>query len=172
MPRLSQKKADEYFEYLSEAMKKYEINTPLREAAFLAQLGHESLDLRYMEEIASGKAYEGRTDLGNINPGDGVRYKGRGPIQLTGRANYEKFGTLLDINLIDSPELAATPAVGFRIAGLFWTLKKLNALADLENIREITRRINGGYNGLEDRIRRYESAKRILQRPLPEGAST
>jgi putative chitinase len=78
----------------------------------------------------------------------------------------------LDINLIDSPELAATPAVGFRIAGLFWTLKKLNALADLENIREITRRINGGYNGLEDRIRRYESAKRILQRPLPEGAST
>ena len=68
-------------------MEKYQITTPLRRAAFLAQLAHESGELKYMEEIASGEAYEGRKELGNTAPGDGKRYKGRGPIQLTGRFN-------------------------------------------------------------------------------------
>ncbi len=163
MPRLPAEKADLYFPHLSAAMLEREINTPLREAAFLAQLAHESMELRYMEEIASGEAYEGRKDLGNVNPGDGKRYKGRGPIQLTGRTNYKKYGDLLGLDLISNPEQTATPEVGFRIAGLFWQLKKLNALADAEDFMEITRRINGGYNGLEDRKRYYEIAKRVLE---------
>lgn len=162
MPSLHEDKADLYFEPLQEAMNKYEINTLLREAAFLAQLGHESLDLKYMEEIASGSAYEGRVDLGNINPGDGARYKGRGPIQLTGRANYKRYGDLLGIDLEDNPEQASTPEVGFQIAGLFWSLRKLNTFADQENMKEITHRINGGYNGLDDRLKRYEVAKQVL----------
>lgn len=162
MPRLPQEKADLYYPHLIRAMQQYEINSGLRIAAFLAQLGHESADLRYMEEIASGEAYEGRKDLGNIYLGDGRRYKGRGPIQLTGRANYKKFGDLMMLDLVLQPELAATPEYGFKIAALYWTLKKLNALADLEDFREITRRINGGYNGHEDRVRRYELAKQVL----------
>jgi putative chitinase len=162
MPRLSDEKAALYFPPLTDAMQSREINTRLRMAAFLSQLAHESADLRYMEEIASGEAYEGRKNLGNVNPGDGKRYKGRGPIQLTGRANYQAYGELLELDLINNPEQAASPEVGFKIAALYWHIKKLNALADLENMKEITRRINGGYNGLEDRMRRYELAKQVL----------
>lgn len=162
MPRLSEEKAALYFPHLTDAMQSREITTNLRMAAFLAQLSHESADLRYMEEIASGAAYEGRKDLGNVNPGDGKRYKGRGPIQLTGRANYQVYGDLLDLDLVNAPEQAATPEVGFKIAALYWHIKKLNALADVGDMTTITKRINGGVNGLEDRMRRYELAKSIL----------
>jgi predicted chitinase len=163
MPNLSKSKADAYFPYLKKAMEQFEINTVLREAAFLAQLGHESASLRYMEEIASGSAYEGRADLGNTEKGDGRRYKGRGPIQLTGRSNYRKYGQILGVDLENHPEKAATPEYGFKIAGLYWKLHELNALADSEDVRGITRRINGGYNGLADRLYRYELAKVALE---------
>lgn len=162
MPRLSQKRTDLYFPYLDAAMQEFEINTVLRMAAFLAQIAHESAELRYWIELASGEAYEGRKNLGNIHPGDGVRFKGRGPLQLTGRSNYRKFGDLLMVDLVLRPDLAATPEYGFRIAGLYWTLKKLNVLADLEDFREITRRINGGYNGLANRLKYYDRAKQVL----------
>lgn len=162
MPGLSWDKTTLYYPYLIEAMESREINTFLRMAAFLAQLAHESADLRYMEEIASGEAYEGRKDLGNVNPGDGKRYKGRGPIQLTGRANYKVYGELLDLDLVNAPEQAATKEVGFKIAALYWHIKKLNALADIGDMKTITKRINGGFNGLEDRLRRYELAKQVL----------
>lgn len=168
MPSLKQERAELIFPHLDNAMQEREINTPLRCSAFLSQVGHESDDLRYMEEIASGEAYEGRKDLGNIYPGDGRKFKGRGPIQLTGRANYKKYGDLLNIDFLLAPEMAALPEYGFRVAALYWTLKKLNALADAEDIKEITRRINGGYNGLEDRLRRYELAKQVLDTPDPE----
>lgn len=162
MPRLTDEKATLYYPHLIKAMGEREIVTPLRMSAFLAQLAHESVDLRYMEEIASGEAYEGRKDLGNTEPGDGKRFKGRGPIQLTGRRNYQKYGVMLNIDLLNFPEQATLPDVGFRIAALYWTLNKLNALADVDNIKAITLRINGGYNGLEDRTARYERAKKIL----------
>ena len=162
MPGLSDAKAEIYFPHLVAAMEERKINTSLRMAAFLAQVGHESLDLRYMQEIASGAAYEGRKDLGNIQPGDGKRYKGRGPIQLTGRSNYVKYGRLLSVDLVNFPEQAATPEIGFRVAALYWSLNNLNVLAEIEDMKEITRRINGGYNGFDDRMKRYEIAKQVL----------
>src|SRR5882762_128932 len=162
MPNCAAAKRADYLPYIQQAMQEFEITSYLREAAFLAQLAHESGELRYMEEIASGAAYEGRKDLGNTQPGDGKRYKGRGPIQLTGRANYSKYGQLLGLDLVNNPTVAATKEVGFRIAGQFWKLNGLNELADQQQFKTITKRINGGYNGLDDRIKYYERAKTVM----------
>lgn len=164
MPNLPAAKRADYFPFIQQAMAEFDITSYLREAAFLAQLAHESAELRYMEEIASGAAYEGRANLGNTQPGDGKRYKGRGPIQLTGRANYTKYGQLLGLDLVNNPTIAATKEVGFRIAGQFWKLNGLNELADKQDFKLITKRINGGYNGLDDRIKYYERAKRVLSK--------
>ncbi|HEX8438344.1 LysM peptidoglycan-binding domain-containing protein [Archangium sp.] len=162
MPNLSAAKAKEYLPHINRAMAEAGINTPKRQAAFLAQLGHESGGLRYMEEIASGSAYEGRRDLGNTQPGDGVRFKGRGPIQLTGRSNYAAAGRALGLDLVNNPRQAATPEVGFRTAAWFWNSRNLNSYADSGNFRELTRRINGGYNGLADREAYYRRALAAL----------
>lgn len=148
---------------LDAAMTEANISTPLRQAAFLAQLAHESGDLRFWEELADGSAYEGRAKtLGNTQPGDGPRFKGRGPIQLTGRANYRAAGEALGVPLEQQPELAATVDVGFRVAAWFWTSRGLNALADAGDFDGITRRINGGFTGKADRDARYLIAKRVL----------
>ena len=146
---------------LNDTMEKYEINTPLRAAHFLAQLIHESGSFRYTVELDSGEAYEGRADLGNTQAGDGPRYKGRGFIQLTGRANYSLYGLSLGVDLIAQPELVATtyPA---DVAGWFWANHSLNALADADNVNAITRMINGGYNGLQERIFYLQKAKTVL----------
>ena len=183
MPHCPSARRTEYLPFIQQAMQEFEITTYLRETAFLAQLAHESGELKYMEEIASGAAYEGRTDLGNTQKGDGKRYKGRGPIQLTGRINYQKYGAKLGLDLVNNPTIVATKEVGFRIAGLFWTDRGLNALADkgsqIVNVTRtrkngttfveqhpafdaITFRINGGFNGKQDRINYYERAKKIL----------
>lgn len=136
--------------------------TPLRLAHFLAQLGHESDGYRAMEEYASGAAYEGRADLGNTQPGDGKRYKGRGPIQCTGRANYRRYGLKIGIDLEGHPEIAAIPSLGMLIACTYWDDHGLNKLADADNIEAITRKINGGTNGLDDRKARLAAAKALL----------
>jgi len=165
MPGASAAKIAEYSPYLNSAMQQAGINTPDREAAFLAQLGHESGSFKYMQELASGKAYEGRKDLGNTQPGDGVKYKGRGPIQITGRANYAAAGKALGIDLVNNPALAATPAVGFRVAAWYWNSHNLNQYADLgtqAGFDKITKIINGGYNGKADRDSRYNIAKQQL----------
>jgi predicted chitinase len=153
-------------------MEEFDVTTKRRRCAFLAQLAHESVELRYMEEIASGAAYEGRLDLGNTHPGDGRKYKGRGPIQLTGRANYRRFGRILELDLEGKPELAAIAEHGFRIAALFWKLGGLNELADRLSMKgdvterkifsQITKRINGGYNGLNERLNYFRVAKQVL----------
>ena len=156
MPRL--KKPSTWLPLLNEAMAKFQINTPLRASAFLAQLAHESGQLRYMEELASGEAYEGRKDLGNVKPGDGKKYKGRGPIQLTGRGNYGRAGRELALPLEATPELVATPKVGLLVAGWFWSRAGLNLLADAKEFDRITRKINGGYNGKADRDKYYKKA--------------
>jgi predicted chitinase len=173
MPNLSLGKAGFYAPFLNVAMLEQDINSKRRRCAFLAQLAHESSELRYMEEIASGAAYEGRKDLGNIHPGDGKRFKGRGPIQLTGRANYRLFGNLLGLDLEHEPQIASKPEHAFRIAALFWQRKGLNELADKLTLKKsdagdkirfaaITKRINGGYNGLDDRLNYFRVAKQVL----------
>ncbi|APX65568.1 glycoside hydrolase [Sphingomonas sp. LK11] len=133
-----------------------------RLAHFLGQVGHESGGFRYMEELATGAAYEGRKDLGNVKVGDGRRYKGRGPLQLTGRANYRAFGAALDLDLENDPEIAADPAIGILIACEYWQQRKLNALADADDTKAITRRVNGGENGLPDRFMRTLQAKALV----------
>jgi predicted chitinase len=162
MPNLSAAKAEQYLPHLNKAMAEAGINTPKRQAAFVAQLAHESGEFRYMEEIASGAAYEGRKDLGNTQPGDGKRFKGRGPIQLTGRANYTAASKALGIDLVNHPTRAADPDVGFRTAAWFWNTRNLNSYADSGNFKEITRRINGGYNGLASREAYYRRALDVL----------
>ena len=147
---------------LNAAMAEYEINTQQRQAAFIAQLGHESAQFRYVREIASGAAYEGRKDLGNTQPGDGVRFKGRGLIQITGRTNYAACAAALGIDCVAHPELLELPVNAARSAGWFWSTHGLNELADKHDMYGITRRINGGSNGLSDRLALYEKAQQVL----------
>ncbi|HEV2772514.1 MAG TPA: peptidoglycan DD-metalloendopeptidase family protein [Thermoleophilaceae bacterium] len=158
-------KARAYAPYLAAAMREARITSKPRAEMFLAQLWHESAALKYFEEIAAGAAYEGRRDLGNTQPGDGRRFKGRGPIQLTGRANYRAAGRALGLDLESRPKLAATPKVGFRVAAWYWTSRSLNQLADRGDFREITRRINGGYNGWNDRVRWLKRMRSLDVRP-------
>lgn len=165
MPNSQPAQRAQYLPHLQAALAEFSINNPARQAAFLAQLAHESAELKFMEEIASGSAYEGRRDLGNTQPGDGKRFKGRGPIQLTGRANYQTYGRLLGVDLISNPPLAATPEVAFRIAGLYWKRNGLNELADKQWFKTITKRINGGFNGLAERVKYYGLAQRVLGVP-------
>lgn len=162
MPRALPSRLEASTEALAAAMAEAEINTVTRAAAFLAQLAHESGELRYMEEIADGSAYEGRKDLGNTQVGDGKRYKGRGPIQLTGRSNYRIAGKALGVDLENNPAQAADISVGFRIAAWYWTSRNLNARADNMDFLGITRAINGGTNGLEDRLKYYHRALEVL----------
>ena len=141
------------------------INSCARKSAFLGQIAHESGELMYMEEIASGQAYEGRTDLGNSQPGDGKRFKGRGPIQLTGRTNYRVAGKALGLDLLNHPEKVKTPEVGFRTSVWFWTTRGLNELADKNtsaSFRLITRKVNGGLNGYADREKYWLRARKVL----------
>jgi predicted chitinase len=142
-----------------------QIDTPLRQAHFLAQIGHESGELRFRAEIASGEAYEGRSDLGNTQPGDGRRFKGRGLVQLPGRANYREYGRAIgrEAELLANPELLETdPDLCVDVAGWFWAKRHLNMLADTDDLTGITKRINGGLDGLEDRRRLLKRAKSVM----------
>lgn len=150
---------------ISQTMAQREINTPLRQAHFLAQIGHESGELRFREEVATGQAYEGRADLGNNQPGDGRRFKGRGLIQLTGRANYTDYGRAIqrEAELLARPELVSVDiTLCVDVAGWFWNKRGLNALADKDDVLQITKRINGGLNGIDDRRRLLMRAKSLL----------
>lgn len=146
--------------FLEKYCKEYEINTPLRLAAFIAQIAHESGDFKYTREIwGPTKAqigYEGRLDLGNTVPGDGKRYLGRGLIQITGRNNYVKLSKKLGVDFVNNPELLEQPEYAVLSACSFWQDKSLNTLADAADFKTITRRINGGLNGYDDRLRRYK----------------
>ena len=140
------------------------LDNSLRLIHFLAQLAHESGNFKYMEEIASGAAYEGRKDLGNTQPGDGKRFKGRGPIQLTGRANYRRYGQQLGIDFENNPAIVAIPSVGLLVACKFWSDNGLNELADKDDVVSITKRINGGTNGLADRKAKLEIIKGMMEK--------
>ncbi len=137
------------------AMTEFSITSQARAQMFLAQVLHESGGLRFFEEIwgptAAQRGYEGRRDLGNTQSGDGKRFKGRGPIQLTGRANYRSFGPRLGLDLEQHPQMASQHAIGWRIAGLYWKSRGCNELADQGDFIAVTKRINGATNGLADR---------------------
>jgi putative chitinase len=160
------RRVDAFVDPLVRRMTARGIDTARRRAHFLAQVGHESGELRYTEEIASGDGYEGRLDLGNTEAGDGRRFKGRGLIQLTGRANYRAFGNAIGVDLLSgtNPQRVATdPDLAVEAACWFWQARGLNLLADADDAEAVTRRINGGLNGLTDRLRQLERARFFLQ---------
>lgn len=159
-------RATEFLPFLEDAMHEFQINTPQRQAAFLAQVGHESGGLHWLVEIwgptDTQRRYEGRYDLGNIAPGDGFKFRGRGLIQLTGRGNYKTAGAALGVDLIEQPELLGEPALACRSAAWFWSSRGLNELADAGEFERITKRINGGLNGYAERLGLWEAAKVAL----------
>ncbi len=170
VPAMRADRVTAYLPHLNAAMAEFEIDSALRTAAFIAQLAHESGAFRWMKEIWGPNDAQRRYEppgslaakLGNTQPGDGARFMGRGPIQLTGRSNYQRAGAALGLDLVGDPERAAEPEVGFRIAGLFWKSRRINVPADAGDIVEVTRLVNGGRNGLAERTDYYERAKRVL----------
>ena len=158
---------------LNSAMDEFGIDNPLRQAAFIAQLAHESGSFRYVREIASGLAYNGRADLGNTNP-DALRiaaahlstpgpwWRGRGLIQITGYNNYVACGNALGIDLLHEPTLQEQPVHACRSAAWYWQWRGLNTLADVGDITGISRRINGGLNGVTERLAFYAIAREVL----------
>ncbi len=148
--------------HLNTTMQRYAITTPLRQAHFLAQVGHESDGFNTNEEYASGADYEGRGDLGNTRAGDGVRFKGRGLIQVTGRANYADCGRALAVDLINNPQRLGDFDLACLSAGWYWDTRNLNIYADRDDVLTITKIINGGTNGLADRESYLARAKRVL----------
>jgi len=177
--------AAKFMDFINAACDRFSINTPIRQLCFLAQVGHESGSLYFTEELASGEAYEGRKNLGNTQPGDGIRFKGRGLIQITGRTNYKAVGDALGADFISNPAMLAgknvTVCTATQLknaalsAGWFWNSRNLNAIADsisitkpietgtnLNNFILLTRKINGGTNGLNDRLNRYKAGQKYF----------
>lgn len=156
-------RATDFAEALTDAMAEFDINTPQRQAAFIAQIAHESGELRHTREIWGPtpvqSRYEGRADLGNTEPGDGSKFRGRGLIQITGRANYAECGAALGLDLLGAPELLEHPTAASRSAAWFWKHHGLNELADAGDFGHITRRINGGLNGQAERVAFWGLAK-------------
>jgi predicted chitinase len=154
--------------FLNASLPQAQVTNPLRAAMYLAQLEHETDHFRTMEEYANGTAYDLTINprlaakLGNTQPGDGARYKGRGAIQLTGRANYSKAGLALGLPLEEHPELAAQLDNAFRLAAWYWTAHDLNGFADKGDIHGATKAINGGLNGLLERTKAYDRACDVL----------
>ena len=171
MPYAGQR-AEVYLDPLNQTMEEFGIDTPRRQAAFLAQLAHESGSLRYVHELASGHAYEGRADLGNTQSGDGPRFKGRGLIQITGRRNYRACSLALfgDERLLNHPEILESVPHACRSAGWFWRENNLNRWADEGDFDGVSDVINrgrkttryGDSNGFKDRLAFYELAKEVL----------
>ena len=172
MPGLKRPTAEVYIGHLNAAMEAYAITTPQRQAAFLAQVAHESGELKWWAELWGPTDAQRRYEppnalaakLGNTEPGDGKRFRGRGPIQITGRFNYAKYSKILGLGdrLLAEPELLAMPEWGFQSAAAFWAENGLNTLADRAHFTDITRKINGGLNGLAQRRAYWQRAKVVL----------
>lgn len=166
------------FPALNQALLDADCTTVNRAAMWLAQVGHESGGLRWMEELATGAAYEGRKDLGNTQPGDGVRFKGRGPIQITGRYNYsqvskwafEKGYVPTPTFFVDNPQMLASDSYGFLGVTWYWTVaRNMNVYADAASIVGATKAVNGGTNGLADRQARWDRCRAMGDAIVPDG---
>lgn len=153
------------------AIQEFDILTPERQAAFLAQVGHETMGLLYPREIwgptKAQLGYEGRADLGNTQPGDGAKYRGRGLLQITGRANYAKAGEALHLDLIGHPEILEERDMAALAGAWFWQAHGLNALADQGAFDRITLKINGGQNGATERRALWAKAKEAFSVGVP-----
>jgi putative chitinase len=168
-------------QWMNQTCPTYEIDTPHEFAHFLAQACHETDHFRTLKEYASGQAYEGRADLGNTQPGDGVRFKGRGIFQTTGRANYFQLGVKQGQSdlFVNSPELLEQPQYAVWSACEYWKTRSLNDIAnhpdadvlkkkyrgnviDVSPVEFISLTINGGYNGMDERKRFYALAQSVL----------
>jgi putative chitinase len=147
---------------INEVAEKYNINTNLRLAHFLAQVIHESGRFKYETEIASGSEYEGRKDLGNVQSGDGKKFRGRGFIQVTGRSNYKAVTKALGVDFLDNPELLGTPPYDMLSAGWYWDTHSLNQWADKDDIITITKKVNGGLTGITQREQWLTKCKNTL----------
>ena len=147
---------------LNDCLNRFQINTPARMRHFLSQTAHESGGLQWLQELASGSDYEGRDDLGNTHPGDGPKYKGAGVIQLTGRCNYQAFSDFIhDPNVMNGVDYVST-TYPFSSAGFWWHNNDMNALCDRgASVEAVTRRVNGGTNGLGDREAYYQKACQV-----------
>lgn len=172
MARASEKNIHLYLPFLNATMQEFHIDTTLRVCHFLAQIAHESGELRYVRELASGEAYDsGRLAvmLGNKFPGDGPKYKGRGLIQLTGRGNYQNFQDWLDRteadapNIMEHPEKLEQPLLASIVAGWYWDMRNINHFADLDDVIMVTKKVNGGRNGLDRRIAYLNRAKDVFE---------
>lgn len=162
MPHAAAGRIALFIQPINDTCDRFGIFTPIRQAFFLAQIAVESGSLRYVKEIASGEAYEGRLDLGNTELGDGRRFPGRGLGQITGRRNYTVCGIALGIDLVAQPELLEQPDYAALSAGWFWQTRGLSAMADKRRFGTACRIWNGGTNGLDERIEHYVYALRAL----------
>jgi len=179
LPYATEERIEAFLPYLNYGMDKYQINNYNRISCFLPQIAHESGCLKYVLEIADGKAYEGRIDLGNADIGDGPKYKGRGLIQITGRNNYITLAEEFAVDFVNHPELLEQPMHAANSACWFWKWRSLNEIADKPDdwVKEwkgrkynrfewITVKINGGLNGLADRLKYFEIAKSVLPKDV------
>ena len=172
VPGLYKARLDEFVASFNMFHAYFGLNTRDRIIHYLAQVFHESGSLRYVEELSSGAQYEGRKDLGNTQKGDGKRFKGRGFIQLTGRKNYQDFynDEWCSDNIVAYPNLVSNFPLNQMVSMWFWDRNNLNDLADLDNgangediVKKITRKVNGGYNGLDERVKFYQKFKKIFK---------
>ena len=164
--KLKGKLPDAVLTQIAETAAKFNITTNLRLAHFLSQCAHESGNWKYRLEIASGRAYEGRKDLGNVEEGDGVRFKGRGYIQLTGRVNYRNFSKFIGEDCVANPDLVASK-YPLASAAFFFDSNKLWNICDLgdtdEVVTKVTKRVNGGTNGLSERLKHFKEYYNLLK---------
>lgn len=168
-PNMTLAKAEKYVPFINQSIVAANLTTVKRLAFFLAQLAHESLQFYYTKEVASGKDYEPSKNpslakkLGNTTEGDGIKYKGRSFIQVTGKANYGACGEFLGLDLINHPELLEEPVNAFKASVWYWISRDLNKYADSDNFKGLTKAINGAYNGLEDRVKYLNKALDVLK---------
>lgn len=150
---------------LNECLRRFSITTPKRMRHFISQCSHESGAGKWRLELASGKAYEGRRDLGNTRPGDGVKFKGAGFIQMTGRANYEKFAKFTgDSKIVQQGAVYVAKKYPWLAAGYWWHQAQMNKLCDQNaSVEQVTRRVNGGYNGLAERKSYYNKCLQVIK---------
>lgn len=173
VPTLSPERAKQLAPDLAAAMRRHHITTGNRAAMFIAQTAHESGGFIYREEIwgptAAQRGYEGRRDLGNTHAGDGSRFRGRSYIQITGRANYTAISKATGIDFVSHPTRLAEPRYAAEGAAWWWEVHGLNSLADggPGNFVAVTRRINGGTNGLAERQAYYNRARQVAGALIP-----